>query len=121
MASLRAEQLLTAILESTEEALLGIALDGTIQSWSRGAERVYGYTAAEIINQPLARLLPVYETAANEKVLDSEREEGIPVCSQRDRLHKDGSILQVAVKHTPLKDEQSNLSGVLESGRVLHG
>ena len=55
---LRAEDLLAAILSSTEEGLLSFALDGTIQTWSRGAERLYGYTEAEMRGQPLARLLP---------------------------------------------------------------
>jgi PAS domain S-box-containing protein len=49
------ERLLAAILGSTEDALLNFALDGNIQTWSRGAERLYGYAEAEMTGHPLAR------------------------------------------------------------------
>jgi PAS domain S-box-containing protein len=49
---LRPEHLLAAILCSTEDGLLSFSLDGTIQSWSAGAERVHGYAATEITGQP---------------------------------------------------------------------
>ena len=117
----RPEQLLGAILESSEEAILGVALDGTIESWSRGAERVYGYAAAEITGQPLKRLLPLHEIAAHEKELGAARAGEVRCHDNAERLHKDGSLLQVAVRHTPLRDEEGRISGILESGRVLHG
>jgi PAS domain S-box-containing protein len=59
--NLRPEHLLPAILGSTEDGLIGFGLDGAIQTWSRGAERLYGYAEAEITGQPLARLLPISE------------------------------------------------------------
>src|SRR5712692_8711827 len=117
----RPEQLLGAILESSEDAILGVALDGTIESWSRGAERVYGYAAAEITGQPLKRLLPLHEIAAHEKELGAARAGEIRCHDNAERLHKDGSLLQIAVRHTPLRDEEGRISGILESGRVLHG
>ena len=55
----RTEQVLKAILESSEDAIVGIALDGSIELWSRGAERLYGYTASEVTGHSLMSLLPV--------------------------------------------------------------
>jgi len=55
------EHLLAALLESSEEALVSVSPEGLIEMWSAGAERLYGYTAREMIGEPLKRLLPLYE------------------------------------------------------------
>jgi PAS domain S-box-containing protein len=57
--SVRSENLLLTLLEMAEDAILTLALDGRIRDWSRGAERLYGYTAAEVVGSPLARILPL--------------------------------------------------------------
>jgi len=66
---LRAEHLLAAILSSTEDAVLSFALDGTMQTWSPGAQRLYGYAESEVIGQPLSRLLPDGDASAFEGIL----------------------------------------------------
>src|SRR6266478_3332566 len=62
--SLAPEYVLAAIMSSTEGGLLSFSLDGTIQSWSRAAEQLYGYAAAEITGQPVSILLPICEMPA---------------------------------------------------------
>ena len=115
----RPEHLLAAILESAEEAILGIALDGSIQTWSRGAEHFYGYTAEEMIGQSLAHLLPIYEIPAMEALLEAARDAKIISCEAVERLHKDGAKLSFAVKRVALRDDQGKVTGILESGRLL--
>jgi PAS domain S-box-containing protein len=58
---LQPEHVLATILSSAKNGQLSFSLDGTSQSWSAGAEQLYGYGAAEITGQPLATLLPIYE------------------------------------------------------------
>jgi diguanylate cyclase (GGDEF)-like protein/PAS domain S-box-containing protein len=112
------ERLLAAILGSTEDGLLSFALDGTIQTWSRGAERLYGYAAAEMTGQRLARLLPVSEVPVYDGLLRAAINGDFPHCENRERLHKDGSVLRVTLAHIPIRNEQGEITGILERGRV---
>src|SRR5215475_8194915 len=57
--TVRPEQLLSALLETSEQAVIGISLDGAVQNWNAAAERLYGYTGPEIIGQPVSRLVPL--------------------------------------------------------------
>jgi PAS domain S-box-containing protein len=108
-----------AILESAEDAIVGIALDGSIEFWSRGAERLYGYAAAEVIGQSMSSLVPVYEVPAFQKALNAARGGKMTDCETVERLHKIGSKLSVAVRRTGMKDERGAVSGILESGRAV--
>ncbi|MGB7280772.1 MAG: sensor domain-containing diguanylate cyclase [Candidatus Acidiferrum sp.] len=119
LSSSRSEQVLAVILESSEEAILGIALDGSIEIWSRGAERLYGFTAAEVTGHSAASLLPIYEVPAFHALLQRARAGEVAACENVERLHKFGSKLSVAVKQTAMRNECGEVVGILESGRAL--
>jgi PAS domain-containing protein len=91
-----------------EDGLIGFGLDGAIQTWSRGAERLYGYAGAEITGQPLARLLPISEVPTYDGLLRAAI-----------RLHKDGSIVRVALNHLPIRNERGEITGILERSQAL--
>ena len=116
--SLRCEQVLAAILESAEEAIIGMALDGSIELWSKGAERLYGYLEKEVAGQSLTALLPIYEVPAMQRLLAEARNAKINECETVERLHKFGSKLSVAVRRSVLRDEKGTAIGILESGRA---
>jgi diguanylate cyclase (GGDEF)-like protein/PAS domain S-box-containing protein len=117
--SARCEQVLTAILESAEDAIVGIALDGSIELWSRGAERLYGYTASEVRGRALTPLLPISEFSNSKEVREAARDGKIAESETVERLHKNGTKLSVAVKRTPMRDSQGVVTGILESGQTL--
>src|SRR5262245_46762835 len=60
---------LSAIVESSDDAIIGKTLDGIITSWNRAAERIFGHTAAEMIGQSITRLIPEERHAEEEEVL----------------------------------------------------
>lgn len=119
MARAQYEQLLAAILQSSEDAIIGISLDGSIEIWSRGAERLYGYTASEVAGNSIMTLLPIYEVPAFEAVLGAARTGALPGSEKVERLHKFGAKITVAVRHTIIRDERGTATSILESGRAV--
>jgi diguanylate cyclase (GGDEF)-like protein/PAS domain S-box-containing protein len=120
--SLRPEDLLATILSSTEDGLLSFSLDGAIQFWSRGSERLYGYTAAEAAGQPLTILLPIYEVPSCEEFLRAAKSGTFDCSENTERLRKDGSRIRVALRRTPIRDESGAVTGIVEiaSARDWH-
>jgi diguanylate cyclase (GGDEF)-like protein/PAS domain S-box-containing protein len=116
---LRPERLLAAILETTEEAVVGLGLDGSIVIWNRGAELLYGYAAGEVRGETLLRLLPVHEVAPFEDMLERAGQGECQSAEVVERLHREGAPLRVQVRRAPILDEAGGIAGVLEAGRLL--
>jgi len=116
--SLRPEQLLASILSSTEDGLVSFALDGTIQTWSQGAARLYGYSAGEMIGEPLTRMLPLYEVPPFEEFLHKAHEGSFACCELAERLRKDGARIRVTVRRREVRDKSGKIAGVLEIART---
>jgi two-component system, cell cycle sensor histidine kinase and response regulator CckA len=109
--------LLNAIVEGSEDAILSVGLDGTITSWNRGAEHLYGYSADEVIGRPLEVFLSREETKEVRESLDSLRRGGRigPIDARRTR--KDGRIVQVTLSMSPIRDSAGRLVGASAIGR----
>jgi diguanylate cyclase (GGDEF)-like protein/PAS domain S-box-containing protein len=115
----RPERLLAALLSSSDEAILTFALDGTIQTWSHGAEKLYGYSAAEIIARPLAQLFHRHEAPNYEGLIHAAISGEFPHSETADRKHKDGTILRVSVRHMPIRNDRGEIVEILESGSAF--
>jgi|SRR5690348_8963000 diguanylate cyclase (GGDEF)-like protein/PAS domain S-box-containing protein len=112
------EHLLAALLKSSEDAVLTVSPQGTIDTWSAGAERLYGYTEKEMIGQSLRRLLPVYESPQLESLLSTSS--GQRDCVQvGERLHKNGSRVLVAVRQSVIRGDDGEAEGLLEMAEAL--
>src|SRR3984957_14054792 len=112
----RTEHLLAAILSSTEDAVLSFSLDGTVQTWSPGAQSLYGYAESEIAGQGLARLLPTGDASAFEGILRAAISGNFPHHETSTRLHKDGSQILVRLTHTPVRDDHGHIIAIVENG-----
>jgi PAS domain S-box-containing protein len=104
-------RLLAAIAASSDDAIMAKDMDDRITTWNPGAERLYGYTAAEIIGQPSLRLVPPERAEEMYRILArlqrGERVEHFETV----RLRKDGSRIDVSVSVSPLTDVAGRLIG----------
>lgn len=108
----RASAVLAAIVESSEDAIIGTSLDGTIITWNEGAERMYGYSASEAIGHTTRFLLP---PAALEEPIENYRKiiDGRKVDRQEStRVCKDGLTIPVSIALSPIKDGTGNIVGI---------
>jgi PAS domain S-box-containing protein len=103
---------MAAIVESSDDAILSKDLNGTIMSWNRGAERIFGYTEEEMKGQSILKLIPEEmhgeETMILEKLRRGERIEHF----ETERLKRNGERLQVSLTISPVKDEAGKIIGV---------
>jgi PAS domain S-box-containing protein len=110
---------LAAIVETSEDAIITKSLDGTITSWNRGAERMFGYSAVEAVGRSITILVPcdrvAEETQLLKRVGTGERVEAF----ETERIAKDGSPLQVSVSLSPLSNGARTIVGVSTIARDI--
>ena len=110
---------LSAIVESSDDAIISKNLDGIIVSWNKGAERLYGYTAEEVVGKPLSILIPPDHPdelpAIMEQLKRGERIEHF----ETKRLRKDGSQVDVSVTISPVKRADGKIIGASKIARDI--
>lgn len=104
-------QQLAAIVTSSEDAILSITVEGLVTSWNRGAETLYGYSAAEIMGRPLAVLVPTERMGELENNLERLNREERVGSYETERVHKNGTRLRVLLSVSPIRNEQGELVG----------
>ncbi len=105
---------LAAIVESSEDAILSEDLNGIITSWNRGSEQLYGYSAAECLGRSILFLIPEGREQ-EERTLLSQVTKGARVAHyETQRKRKDGTLVDVALSLSPIKDESGKIDRCLE-------
>ena len=114
-----ARSLLAAIVESSNDAIIGKTLTGIITSWNQGAERIFGYTAAEAIGQPMLMVFPPdrvgEETTILEHIARGERVRDFETV----RVRKDGKYINVSVSISPVVDSDGTVVGASKIARDI--
>ncbi len=103
---------LAAIVRFSHEAIISKSLDGIIQTWNPGAERLFGYTAAEAIGQPITILLPTGREHEESGILETVREGHVVEQFETVRRRKDGREVHVLISVSPLYDSHGEIVGV---------
>ena len=110
---------LAAIVESSDDAIVSMDLAGFITSWNRGAERLYGYQAAEMIGRPVSALIPDERREENQGILERiMKGESIDSYETR-RRRKDGGDIDVALTISPIKNDQGTIIGASKIARDI--
>ena len=108
-----------AIVESSNDAIISKTLDGTIKTWNRGAARIFGYTADEIIGKHISILFPA-ELIKEEDEFIKKIEEGSYIKQYETiRVRKDGVKIPVSLTLSPIKDEKGNITGISKIARDI--
>jgi PAS domain S-box-containing protein len=102
---------LAAIIDYADDAIVTKAPDGTVISWNYGAERLYGYTAEEMIGQPVARLYPPERLLHGREVMKQVRRGERVGSFETVRQRKDGSLIDVAVSLAPIVSRFGQITG----------
>jgi PAS domain S-box-containing protein len=102
---------LVAIVESSDDAIIGTDLQGTITSWNKGAEKLYGYTAAEAIGRPVAMLIPPQRRDEELLVLERIREGKQIDHYETIRRRKDGTDVAVSLTASPIRNRAGDIIG----------
>ncbi|MDB5280800.1 MAG: Phytochrome-like protein cph1 [Ferruginibacter sp.] len=111
--------LLAAIVESSDDAIISKSLDGIILSWNKGSERMFGYTAKQVLGKPITMLIPpdffneeksILERICNNEVIDH---------FETVRIRQNGEPLNVSLTVSPLKDKKGTIIGVSKIARDI--
>ncbi len=106
-----AEQQMAALVESANDAILIKSLDGIIRSWNPGAARLLGYEAAEIIGQPVTRLIPDDRQHEESRILEQIRGGQRVDNFETVRRHRDGLHIDVSLTISPVRDRSGTIIG----------
>ena len=113
------EHFLSAIIDSSDDAIITKDLNGIVTSWNKGAERIFGYTAEEMIGQPILRLIPddrkEEEPAILQRLRSGERVDHFDT----KRRHKDGHELDISLTISPVKNRAGEIVGASKIARDI--
>ena len=102
---------LAAIVEFSDDAIIGKSLNGTVLSWNKGAERVFGYLASEIVGQPVTRIIPTDRLDEEREILERLKRGEHIAHYETVRQHKTGRSIHVAMTVSPIKDTSGAIIG----------
>ena len=110
---------LAAVVDSSDDAIIAKTLDGTISAWNSGAEKVFGYSAAEAVGQPILMLLPPERASEEADILARIRRGESVEHFETMRIRKDGQRIDVSVTISPIRDSSGAIIGASKIARDI--
>nr|WP_249156073.1 PAS domain S-box protein [Bradyrhizobium japonicum] len=115
----RDAQQLAAIVESSDDAIVSKNLDGVIQSWNDGAERLFGYRKEETIGQSITMLIPTDRQDEKPRILAKIRAGERVQHYETVRKRKDGSLIDISLTISPIQDSSGRIVGASKIARDI--
>ena len=112
---------LASIIESSDDAIISKSLDGTIRSWNKGGEKMFGYTAQEAIGKNISLIIPDEYLSREKDILKRIQNNEIIEHYETVRIKKNGEQFFVSLTASPLKDLSGNIIGVSKIARDISG
>jgi PAS domain S-box-containing protein len=110
---------LAALVESSDDAIVGKDLNGTIQSWNRGAERMFGYTAEEAIGRHITFIIPADRIEEENVVIGRIREGNSVEHFETVRRSKSGRLIDVSLSVSPIRTRNNEVIGASKIARDI--
>jgi two-component system CheB/CheR fusion protein len=110
---------LASIVESSNDAIVSKTLQGVITSWNKSAERLFGYTAAEIIGLPVTTLIPPDRQEEEVEILEKLGRGKRIEHYETVRVRKDGTLVDVSLTISPIRDSSGRISGASKVARNI--
>ena len=113
------DQRLAAIVGSTHDSILSLDLNGIITTWNHGAERLFGYTAADVIGKSITVVIPTDRHNEEPEILERIKRGERVDHYETIRLRKDGTLVDISLSVSPIKDASGNVVGASRIGRDI--
>jgi PAS domain S-box-containing protein len=114
-----AAQHLASIVESSDDAIVSKDLNGIIKTWNKGAERLFGYTAEEVVGKPITIIIPEDRQSEEPHILERIRR-GEPIEHyETRRVRKDGSFVDISLTVSPVRDVDGRVVGASKIARDI--
>jgi len=110
---------LSAIVQSSEDAIISKKLDGTITSWNPAAEKIFGFTEEEAIDENISIIIPDYLLTEEAEILSKIKNGSRVEHYETLRKRKDGSLILISLSGSPIKDENGNIIGASKIARDI--
>ncbi|HUA65073.1 MAG TPA: PAS domain S-box protein [Alphaproteobacteria bacterium] len=107
------------LVESSEDAIIGKTLEGSITSWNRGAEQIFGYSREEMIGKPILILIPEERQSEEPQILANIRRGESVDHYETIRRRKDGRLIDISVTVSPIRDKDGNIIGASKVARDI--
>jgi PAS domain S-box-containing protein len=110
---------LAAIVDSSDDGIISKTLDGTITSWNRAAERLFGWTASEAVGRHITLIIPTERLSEEDDVISRIRRGERVDHFETVRLRKDGSTVEVSITVSPVRDSEGVIIGASKIARDI--
>ena len=110
---------LAAIVESSDDAIVSKTLDGVVRTWNRGAERIFGYAADEMVGQPIEVIFPPDRKDEEPRILERLRRGERVDHFETVRVRKDGTKIDVSVTISPVRSKDGQIIGASKIARDI--
>src|ERR1700730_12564551 len=117
--SLNATKLIASIVESSDDAIVSKDLNGVITSWNNGAERIFGYTAEEVVGKPVTILIPPDRQDEEPTILERIRRGARVENYETVRMRKHGSPVDISLTVSPVKNAEGKIIGASKIARDI--
>ena len=115
----KSQALLVSIVNSSDDAILSMSLDGIITSWNTGAERLFGYSGTQVIGENVSLLIPPDRLNEEPEIIMKIKQGEFVEHYETQRKKKNGGLIHISLTVSPIKDNQGNIVGASKIARDI--